>query len=211
MEKTDFLPERIVLQRRRRARMTRQFYLLGISFACLALLGYFRHGRIDRAEAELALLQDHTTSVEMQLATRDRLEKQLNDLMVKKRIDETLGSRVNALDVLAEIQRVLPESMALSRLEMDAVEVNLAMEPGGEGMAGRTGARLASARQREQGLKRVRLILTGVAPCDVDVANFIGQLSASPLFEDVNMGYIENTEFRGRRAREFQASCYVVR
>jgi hypothetical protein len=59
-------------------------------------------------------------------------------------------------------------------------------------------------------VKRVRLMLTGIAPGDVDVANFIGQLSASPLVEDVNMGYAKTVEFRGRLAREFQASCYIT-
>ena len=59
--------------------------------------------------------------------------------------------------------------------------------------------------------KRLRLVLTGLAPGDVDVANFIGQLSGSPVFEDVNMGYARNVEFNGRLAREFQASCYVIR
>jgi len=59
--------------------------------------------------------------------------------------------------------------------------------------------------------KRMRLVLTGLAPTDVDVANFIGQLSASPLFEDVNMGYAKTVSVEGLTAREFQASCYVVR
>ncbi len=59
-------------------------------------------------------------------------------------------------------------------------------------------------------LKRVRLLITGVAPGDVDVANFIGQLSASPLLEDVNMGYTKTVEYRGHLAREFEASCYIT-
>ncbi len=60
-------------------------------------------------------------------------------------------------------------------------------------------------------VRRVRVVLAGLAPTDVDVANFIGQLSASPLFENVNMGYAKTVRFRGRSAREFQASCYLAK
>ena len=60
-------------------------------------------------------------------------------------------------------------------------------------------------------VKRVLLVIDGMAPNDVDVANFIGQLSACPLFEDVHMGYAKTVRFRGAEAREFQAKCYVIR
>jgi len=43
------------------------------------------------------------------------------------------------------------------------------------------------------------------------VANFIGQLSASLLFEEVSMGFARTETFRGRSARRFQASCYLVK
>jgi len=69
----------------------------------------------------------------------------------------------------------------------------------------------AQPRKEDKAVHRVRLVLTGLAPTDVDVANFIGQLSASRLFEDVTMGYAKNVSFRGRSAREFRASCYVAR
>jgi Tfp pilus assembly protein PilN len=69
----------------------------------------------------------------------------------------------------------------------------------------------ASGAVKEVTVKRVQLLVTGLAPSDVDVANFIGHLSASPLFEDVNMGYAKNVVVRGRTAREFQATCFVAR
>ena len=54
-------------------------------------------------------------------------------------------------------------------------------------------------------------MLTGMAPTDVDVANFIGQLSASCLFKNVNMGYAKTVTFQRRSAKEFQASCYLAK
>jgi hypothetical protein len=87
--------------------------------------------------------------------------------------------------------------MTLTNLAMETVEIR--MPP----VAGRpTG-------EAEKPVKRVRLVLTGMAPSDVDVANFIGQLAGSKVFEDVNMGYARNITYRSRTARKFQASCYV--
>ena len=63
----------------------------------------------------------------------------------------------------------------------------------------------------QQVSRRIRLVLTGLAPSDIDVANFIGQLASSPLFEDVNMGYAKTVFHENYEAREFQASCFIVR
>ena len=64
---------------------------------------------------------------------------------------------------------------------------------------------------RDASVRRIRLTVTGLSPTDVDVANFIGQLSASPLFEDVNIGYTKTINHQDRSARQFQASCYLIR
>jgi hypothetical protein len=66
----------------------------------------------------------------------------------------------------------------------------------------------ATSRQR---ITRIRLVITGLAPSDVDIANFVGQLASSPLFEDVNMGYTREIQFQGKTARQFKATCYTAR
>jgi Tfp pilus assembly protein PilN len=134
----------------------------------------------------------------------------LADLMIKGRIEQQLGRRVGTLHVLGELQRVLPESMTLTNLTMETVEVPVLVDPAQR----RNSSGLAIPRgkaQREMTVKRVRLTITGMAPTDVDVANFIGQLAGSRLFEDVSMGYAKTEPFRDRNARKFQANCYLIR
>lgn len=89
----------------------------------------------------------------------------------------------------------MPESMTLTKLNMETVEVAVPVEPAGGNRSNRP---LAVEKSRSQVVKRVRLTLTGMAPTDVDVANFIGQLAGSKLFENVNMGYARNVTFRSR-------------
>ena len=130
--------------------------------------------------------------------------------MIKGRIEEQLGRRVGTLDVLGELQRVMPESLALTHMTMETVEVPLELAPAERRNASnRPVAR--SGKTKNKMIKRVRLVLTGMAPTDVDVANFIGQLAGSRLFEDVSMGYARNVSFRNRAARQFQANCYLTR
>ncbi len=206
MDTIDFLPERIRIQRARRKSLKRQVCLVVVVVVSLAVLGYVRQGMIGGAKAELVRLNAQIDHVNHQLALRSELERQTADLMIKKRIDDTLGSRVNALEVLAELERTLPESIFMTRLALEAVELRLPVAAA-EDNAPSTGGR----QTKEKVVKRVRLVFTGLAPSDVDLANFIAQMSAGRLFEDVSMGYAKNVEFHGRQVREFQASCYVVR
>jgi len=212
MESIDFLPERIKLQRVRRKHLIRQGYLLAICVATLAVLAYTRHARIAKTQAQVGLLQERSKNVHRQLEMLDSLQRQQADLMIKKRIDDQLGSRANALDVLSELGRLLPRSIAVKALDLAAVDVPVPVRSAARTAdSTRTTAFPRGPLQKEQIVKRVRLELTGLAPTDVDVANFIGQLSASPLFEDVNMGYTKDTDFEGRSARQFNVSCYIVR
>jgi len=210
MRRIDFLPDRIRAQRARWRRLTIQGYLLAVCVAALGALAYVFHLRVLTAREELGILASRSDTVKRQLNLRGDLETQLADLMIKKRIEEQLGRRVGTLDVLGELQRLMPESMALSSLTMETVPVTVPVS-GAAGMNQSNRAVPRGASKGERVIKRVRLLLTGMAPTDVDVANFIGQLAASPVFEDVNMGYAKNITLRSRNARKFQASCYVIR
>ena len=207
MSEIDFLPERIHAQRQRRRRLVRQGYLLVLCVMGLVLLGYLREGAVSEARAELGLLESRSSNLQRQLALRAELESQQADLMIMQRIEGQLGSRVNALDILAELERLMPETMTLRSLDLDTMEVRPAAGAGGRV----SGSKPMEASAPARATKRVRLVLTGVAPGDVDVANFIAQLSASALFEDVNMGYSRGLVYREHLAREFQASCDVRR
>ncbi len=210
MHDIDFLPHRIRQQRARRAWLLRQGYLLGAVAAALVGWTATSGHRVSEARGELALLQRTNGNMARQLALKSDLERQLADLLIKERISKHLGSRVNVLDLMHEMERLLPASMFLRSLDVDTV----AYLPEGGEARGRNGTRrpeAAGAGGRAKFGTRLRLVITGLGPDDVAVANFIGQLSASPLFEDVNMGYTRNTVHEGRSAREFQASCYVAR
>ena len=202
----DFLPERMKARRARNRRILRQVNLLVLAAATFAAWLYFSDRRVARAAAEMNLLKDRSANVQNLLLQRDLLEKQQGTLLIKERIGSRLGSRAGVLDVLCELQRLLPPGVSLTTLNLDGVQVTSTAE-----LVRDHSPLPPGAAPRESVVTRLQLVLTGIAPSDVDVATFIGQIAASPLFEDVNMGYIRNQVVQGRRAREFQVSCHVVR
>jgi Tfp pilus assembly protein PilN len=210
MNEIDFLPERIKDQRRRRRRLICQGYLMALCVAGLGVMAYVFQVRVDKARGELEMLRSRSRAMDSQIALRDQLSRQLAELMIKGRIEEQLGRRVGTLDVLGELQKVMPESLTLTSMTMETVAVQVAADQAEKRNASNQPVTRAGA-SKEKTVKRVRLVLTGMAPTDVDVANFIGQLAGSKLFEDVSMGYAKNVKFRNRQAREFQANCYLTR
>jgi len=190
----------------------RQGYLLCACVAALVVLGCVRRGYVSKARAELVAVQESAASSQQQLATKKSIELELAWLNTKKQIDDELGSRISMGDIIAELSRLLSTSMSITELSFEAVEIPVAVQPadGGDQSSGR--ARSADkGKGKVRTVNRVLVVINGLARSDVDVANFIAQVSACPLFENVNMGYTRPVVFREQEAREFQARCYVVR
>jgi len=213
MHNVDFLPERIRAQRRRRRRIAKHTYMLTICLAGLAILGFLRNGQLQTVRAEVGQLGVQEADIALQLARRDVLEREKAELYVIQRIDGQLGSRLSAYMLLSELQDLLPPSVVLTHLSVETKDVLVGAGSAGASGNRSRGVRTAAARSSgtDATVKRLRLSLTGLATKDVDVANFIGQVSACPLFEDVNMSYSRDVKIKDRMARQFQASCYVVR
>ncbi len=205
MSDIDFLPERIRLQRQRLAHLKRQGLLLLLCIAAMAGLTVIRQHRIAQAAADVTMLNNCYRNIQDDLGRIPPLEHLMADLMIKKRIDGELGSRTDCTAVLAELCRVMPANVSLRSLEMQTADFKT------DNKSARPVVDSSAAQRSEEGVKRVRIVLEGLAPTDVDIANFIGQLSSSCLFEDVNMSYSKSIPFRGRVAREFQASCYLAK
>jgi len=208
MQNVDFLPERIKAHRRQKRRIAKHTYILTICLAGMMVLGFKGAGEIKAVQAELKQVRRQDKGIAQKLAQRDTLEREKAELYVIQKIDGQLGSRLSTFMLLSELQNLLPPSVVLTQLNVETMDV-LAKGEAAKGTRSR-GVRTASKGGTDTTVKRLRLTLTGLATKDVDVANFIGQVSACPLFEDVNMSYSRDVKIKDRMARQFQASCYVI-
>jgi Tfp pilus assembly protein PilN len=213
MHNIDFLPRRIKEQRRKRRRRVRQGAIVCACVAVLVAIGFVRQESINQVHAEWQQLERQVRQVHSQLSLREELEKEWNQLVRKQQISEQFDTRLTARDVLAELGHRLPESMALTDLELEADSVLLDPSKPARVLNTSSGRprTVAPPATRKQRITRIRLVITGLAPSDVDIANFVGQLASSPLFEDVNMGYTREIRFQGKTARQFKATCFTAR
>ena len=204
--KLDFLPERIIRKRNDVRRRLIFAYIVVITCAVLTGIWRFNSVRVERTGDDLAQLDCELQNMDRQLEELAELEKKISGLKLKQRIDNNLGSCVNALDILKELGDILPENMALTDVRIETQPVSLKFK-----VAKATHTTRAKTPKEQKKINRVKLVLTGISNDNVSVANFIADLSASSLFEDVNMGYSKIIAFKGKEAKEFQANCYVMR
>ncbi len=207
MANVDFLPYRIRSQRDRHVHVARQGYVIIVCLAALAVAWHLRHEKVSIAEGQLAGLVARNAEVAEQVALLPALQAELDDLLRKESIEKQLGSRVAALDIMAELQNVTPKRVSLLDVKVEVKEMPLLSPTGGV-------VRTAKPRPGQVAMpvdRRVHLVVTGLAPLPVDVSTFEQQLKRSYLFEAVEMNYSEKVEYRDHEAREFEISCYVIR
>jgi len=58
---------------------------------------------------------------------------------------------------------------------------------------------------------RTEVVLRAVAATDVEIGIFFGKLTASPLFDDIRLGFSREMERAGRAMREFELKIAVKR
>lgn len=212
MNTVDFLPRRLKLQRSRRMRLRRQGAgILGMLIA-LGVVAYTSDLRIAAAEGGLADREQRREELARQLSAMPSLTAQLAEGNIKQRISRELGSRLAVNAVLAELGRLLPAKAALTGLQYATVDVRRQAAATGA-PAAPTGPVSAAAAAAATTEKRVRVVITGITPGDLDVADLLGRLSTCPLFSDVKMGFSKTVTLdSGRReGRGFEVSCLLAR
>ena len=207
MANVDFLPYRIRAQQSRHSSVVRHGYVVVVCIAAVAVVWHLRAEKVSIAEGQLAELANRNAEVRQQVDLLPSLQAELDDLLRKERIDEQLGSRVSALDIMAELQKVIPNRVALLDVEVEVKEMPL-LSPTGQVVAA---PRPLPGQPPAPVDRRVHLIVSGVAPLPMDISTFEQQLKRSYLFESVEMNYSKKVEYLDHEAREFKISCYVIR
>lgn len=208
MDSIDFLPKRLRVQRLRHLRLKRQVSVLAVLVAMLAGLWYSNHVSIADARDALAERQARREELAAELSVMPALRAQIAEGSIKQRISRELGSRLAVNAVLSELGRLLPEKASLTSLQYSTVDVRRQ----GSTQAGSMAATAGEAGGHLGTEKRVRVVVTGITPDDLDVADFLGRLSASGLFSDVQMGFSKTAMVDdGRReGRGFEVSFLLA-
>ncbi|MEX0743970.1 MAG: PilN domain-containing protein [Phycisphaeraceae bacterium] len=193
------------------------------NIACLALFGvvmvalvaaYFVSSRQDTEVRDL----HRQVNREFEEAARriDQLEKlqaQKQQMVRKAQVTGVLLERVPRSLLLAELINHMPTTLSLIELDLETQVLRTAAPA-------RTSLQREQQRQndRQQAEQRpeiavpeteLLLNLVGVAPTDVEVAQFMTSLGRHPMFHDVNLQFSEETTVQERKMRQFRIELKV--
>jgi len=138
------------------------------------------------------------------------LEERRAGLVHKVELSTDLLERVPRSHLLARVTNYLPQKASLTGLVLRLEEVEVpvppsAAEPAPGGPA--KGGKNSGGKAPTIKVKKWTFRIDGLAPTDVEVAEYISRLSADPLFRDVDLQFSEEFPYReSTTMRKFQMS-----
>lgn len=213
--------------------MRRQYAILIIFFLAMVTYNTVVTGRISRASAELARLEDRRYWAEGILHEYDAVSKRLESRQAKVASVQQVDARIDVAAVLAEISYIIGDPVVLSRLEFVS-EPFPSSETAGD--RAKSGVRSAGASRNVDktaslGPGRFRVALAGITVDSGEVGALADRLDKSPYFQQVNPLFRDNTiqvsaltsqgppetdatakrkEARSVSVTEFEITCYLA-
>ena len=202
MRELEFLPEWYPRVRRRK-RLTMLHGWMTIVIVCgLCLWMLLAHRNVRAAQAALASLDAQMTQTkteQRQLDDQLAIKKQLE---VQEKIVATLGFPVDMSRLLHTLDAVMPREMSLLDANFETLEQQVAA-------TGTAAARATPAKEQYSVDRKLRVRLTGVAPTDVDLANFLAGLTSLPFLQQISLVRADDKTDTGHLLREFEVTFLV--
>jgi hypothetical protein len=197
----DLMPESIRARSQAGVRMG-QFIAFAIVSMTLAIAAA-THSRLALSSAQDRLFETAARAEEV-FSTEARaaqLRHELDGIQGFTRLYERLALPLNVGDVLATVVNVLPESVSLDQVDLDA----------GVRVLGRT------ARSRGTGADQLndappRALtgeISGFAATDQQIAELVTRLASIAPFEDVSLDFSRSRRVHDKDAREFRVSFRI--
>jgi Tfp pilus assembly protein PilN len=203
MREMEFLPAWYPQLRQRKRLVVLQVYMSLVLLAGLGLwmLKFNRNIADDRAR--LAELTDQLQDTQLVLHKLDELEKLDKQLKVQEDVIEKIGLHVEVTRMINAIEQVMSNDMSMLNLSIEVFEQQKSAPASLASLAG-IGQSQPPAMDRTLKVK-----VQGIAPTDVELANFLYQLGQNPLFQRVAMNYTKELTQNGHVMREFEISFSV--
>ena len=142
----------------------------------------------------------------------EQLQEQKQQMLHKARVTSALVERIPRSLLLSELINHMPTQLSLLELELET-EVVRQTSQARTSLARRRERMKDEAKEKEQRVEvpetSMGLHLVGVAPTDVEVAQFMTALSRHPMFVDLNLQFSEETTVEQNKMRKFQIQMQV--
>jgi hypothetical protein len=155
--------------------------------------------------AEFENMRRQFEQIESLNAEKQRMKKMAN-------VTATLKDNVLKSMVFAELINAMPATLRLTELDL---QTKAAKNPQPQA---RTSVQREKLRQAATGQDEVQIVPTvveldlhGVAPTDVEISEYIGALNLHPMFDDVNLSYVEEEKDKENVMRKFKIELALDR
>jgi hypothetical protein len=198
MRELEFLPDWYPRLRRQRRMVVLQAWVTLAIVTGLALWLTLARRNVLHAEAALSAFEVQI----LQTATEKRqLDEQLQmkaQLEQREQVVASLGFPVEMSRLLRTLDVIMPREMSLKDITCTTEELQVASQ----------GAALGQALPQEKPRldRRLKVRLIGVAPDDVDLANFLAGLTNYPFFENISLLKADGVMSGGHAMREFEVT-----
>lgn len=198
MREIEFLPSWYSQTRRRKRIVAIEGWIMFFLIISLGAWLIFTEQRISARESALGALQSQVekTHTEKQILSQKIALRQ--ELQEKEALIASLGYPVEMTRLIQTLDSVMPKEMTIldfncsTKEQIRPVTSVAGIKPGAE--------------REKQIERRLEVELLGVAPSDVDLANFVGALTKRAYFEQVNVAYVKDRDDSGHKMREFKVS-----
>jgi len=157
-------------------------------------------------------INDETEKAAKEINEMKRLEAMRAQMIEKAELARGLIEPVPRTVLLACLVNTMPANLSLIEFEMKSEELKSNRQTGAQAKEAAKARRMTKATQPEAPAKpepvrrRVNIMVTGVAPDDLDVSRWMGALARLPFLSGIRLEVSEEKEVRGLQMRQFKIS-----
>ncbi len=173
---------------------------------------------VDTWQTQSGLSQYQSGLTEMLSATEERitevqkLRSHRVELTRKLRVHRELYQPVTFSQIAGTIAYHTPESVSLTTMDVTTYRVEVAVkeEKAKPGTKSRRRGRSGKKQNKQKHYRStIKVMLEGIAPSDVDVANYIAALSGCRLFQKVKIDFSRYGRFENLETRRFRVTMEI--
>lgn len=204
MHDTSFLPEEYTdrrLQRRTNAINLALFIVVLGAVVAAFLVTDQQRSEIKRLDAQVTQQFEEAAK---RLEQLDELQRRKDAMIRKAQVSAALIERVPRSVILAEMINNMPATLSLVELNLTTKILQTAPRPKTAMEKVRQAKQAEADDTPDLPVTEVPISLVGLAPTDVEVAQFMTALGQSAMFDDVNLVFSEESDVDDRVMRRFR-------
>jgi Tfp pilus assembly protein PilN len=204
MSNVDFVPSDYKQQRESNRANFLYLVLFSIVMAAIGVTFSAIKVRQSAVESELSAVMTKMSQAHDSITQLEDLKNKSKTMMKTMVLTAELLEPVPRSVVLAALTNNLPGGVSLIEMSLKEKVTKAAPAPVSKGKYKTVGAKTEAAAEQPAKSTETNIEIVGIAPSDIEVANFISRLSDSILLENVSLVESKEHKIEETRFREFK-------